>query len=837
MPIVTSLLPPLPQVLMEEFFTSNFSPYVPSLPQLQCWATTKESWARGLPSFLNVQTGGGKTETGITIGNYAVEHCGVSKVVFTMPTRLQQQDTMIKLHRIFGSKSAVLYGKSNYLCRAPAREFAILRNDKYEPVQPNVEHSVRLVFVETPRGVHDGTGRHWLHLREHSCAKTRRARKCLLLRKMFSQWARRVAGVAANRVAEHFWNVSIKVTANPDGSVDIASALCNTGEKFKIDADALRPQLESLLTDVGLRVTYRACPETIPIQIYDQLWKQATSQNLEPEVRVLRTGLSAYGGDTKDINRCIAHATKCRCGSEHCGQRQAKKRVWKATYVVMTQKLLLCYEDVDLCKVLFGAGDRVLDYGLAIVDDESHTWTMGMFDHMKSRVPPLVETLFDNINPRIKFLHNQGIIGDIRNYIQIPTPENSQLLECATVVDNMRNYVALLTEVCDAFTNDLFAAMHREIEGENFTPIQRKLFRLSQSIHRIDVHEFHKMAHAVRNFRAYIQLFVSTPHTAYVLGRAEREQMSHRVEKATVDADDDDSSLFQASQPPINAKRGAIEWFPSYQALDARLRKHWGFFDYCTCMSGTIVDVDKHQNRIVETYLAFTGWSKVTPLQQQICVCDPPPVQDFRKMRISFGITNKSSTNVQRMQYSGTWAARVKQDQLSIARAAERGSGIVMSTSKKRGREQYDLSSTCAHQGVTHLWYEDDPTTKRFRENHRAGCRSVFHGSKGVMAGTDIKGLHFVAILNQPYMQPVGMFHPCVQQFYERYESATVTSLLEKLQYREMRVLLRQAIGRLMRGPDSDGGDVLLLDARLRSLIPMYRAVYPGCVIDETFAH
>ena len=854
---------------MLEFFDCAFHPYKPLQAQLEGWATTVRAWARGLPAFLNIPTGNGKTEVGVVIGAHAERAAGAETVVYATPTKLQQQDTVKKLRRAHGDETtrvAVLYGRNEYLCASPESEVVQLRAKPeacgalYEPLSDEAVEAVRACLRArlpdlTLRAAAALSGPAADELGEFL---ERRA----ALRGALARWRpalRRRASAPSNAavgdwrraavLAHLLWR--LKQFARPSGTVDAALHTGKLGGRYGFAPDpGLTADLQRVLDRWLVRTRYVPCPGRMPQEEFAQLHRLAVAERWAPQVRTLRTALERAGVREDDAARAATRAARCACGNPtHCGVKAARGRVVTACHVVMSQKLLLCLQDHDsgLGRTLYDdrPGDDPPPHLNALVDDESHAWPQTIYDHLAESVKPLTVACLER-NHLWRDLRDHGVLPDLRATVVIPTPKQDEL---ATDTEWGRVMVRQLTAYLESVPNcagrvqdSMLAAIDNPqcAKAAQLAPAHWTVVRyVTRAAHAECPYKLAaRVCRAVNRLRRYLRRFVGAAPSAIVLGRASRaelrrkraaearlEQLGAEPEGEDADADADADGT---EQLPDADDMGVVRWFPTHAETQERLREHWGTFEHCACMSGTLVDVDDGGARDMETFLRFSGW-ELSEAEQRACVCAPPSVQDFTRMDIYIGRARKGSRDVQRFMGEDEWPYVVAADREAIAMAAARGSGLVMSTARKRGREQFELSERHADEGVTHYWYERDPTTTEFRAAHGAARTAVYHGSKGVMTGTDVPDLAFVALLNQPWLPLSGLFHACVARYYEQNESRELVTLRKALYCREMRVLLRQAIGRLMRGPDAAGGVVLLLDLRLRDQERMLRCVFPGC--------
>jgi hypothetical protein len=266
-----------------------------------------------------------------------------------------------------------------------------------------------------------------------------------------------------------------------------------------------------------------------------------------------------------------------------------------------------------------------------------------------------------------------------------------------------------------------------------------------------------------------------------------------------------------------------VDLFPDQTFVWNRIQCDlWGKFKRAVFCSGTLFDYP--YGRREEDLSAFWSHAALKPASETSTV-ETPTVQHFDRLRIVFGENDKGAPNVRNHEKRGTLAAIYRNEAHTIARYIGTGRGLVMSTARKRTRAQYEACRDATR--LSHIYYDDDPHRTLFH-----GSRGAYHGCRGLMTGTNDNNLDCVVILNAPWDRKDGMYHPCVQKYYSRYGNS-VAAEYRLLWVRSMRLLLRQAIGRLMRGPDAKGGTVLLLDRRLRKERPMLCTVYEGATFSN----
>ncbi len=817
----------------------------PNGSQVQGMQTITRAWRDNKEfAYVGVPTGNGKTRMLCSAGMAAKQYGG--KSIYVTPTTAQQAELFDELRDNFDAAAAVRYGNGRYVCTrkiikarvqcpqdrkimedavklivpsgARARELANALVATAKPGRFDVDAALQTAGVEL-------TGTEITKLVTGlNQVKPVRTVTC---NRFHPKCAKEVDEIIRSHIACEKTRADIRdaliLTADADVTsehamctVNVAAALARLNQEVQWETFTSAETLALSLAEVNARMMLDPMDRPTFDRIFMKCVEEASSEFAATQRETLCTLLQRHL-HLSEIAATEIAALSCGCEKEckACPKDEATRRVEEAGHVVLNYDLLLtslrsgkpichrwrehpegnctdeCHADVILADEAHEIPERLWNFCY----DE-----LGTLRH--PRTDPTLSLAFQTVCAHCHFPEIPSI------------SDRTDALVSEQRFDHLRAELKLLLETMPCITeNDVRRVATYVIKNTppDFKHADSKLFDLISKLPSLNdtteiiegpVLRGLRGMRAIERLRSKVTEVVCDNPRAYIWGKERR---------------DGESGTGGPSAP-------TIDLFPDQTFVWNRMQRNlWGRFRRGVFCSGTLFDYP--YGRREEDLSVFWSHAALKPTRETSTV-ETPTVQHFDRLRIVFGENDKGAQNVRNHERRGTLTEIYRNEARTIARYIGTGRGLVMSTARKRTRAQYEACRDAAT-GSSHIYYDDDPHRTLFH-----GSRGAYHGCRGLMTGTNDKNLDCVVILNAPWDRKDGMYHPCVQKYYTRYGNS-VAAEYRLLWVRSMRLLLRQAIGRLMRGPDAKGGTVLLLDRRLRKERSMLCTVYEGA----TFAN
>ena len=815
--------------------------------QLAAMKTITSAWFENNEYAYNgVGTGNGKTRI-LCAAGYAAALEG-RKCIYLTPTTNQQLELIEELREQFDDKAALRYGAARYICIRKAYKMCVPCPTGQKTMHESVKvallsmtaapqstkenpHEIlvnALMATASVTGFHvsDALERANIKLTETASNSLQQKLNALsLVRSVTSNTFSPDAAQTVDRALSHHiactatrldMHRALLITACEDtGKLDVEAAIAKVPRKIQWERFTSPATLARALGKLTGGVIQT---EKIDHAIFDKCVEDAAGEFVATQRETLCSLLQRRLHLSESTASVLA-ARCCKCTREcfDCPKHQSVKHAKSAHHVVLNYDLLFTLMRDGRCPC---CGWREIDENGCdgtcrddvVLADEAHElperiWNfcndeLGMLRHPSH--DPILRVAFNTLFCDCTFPDIPVVSGEADKLVS-DSDFRAFVAELRTVHEHMR-------KVLEEVSIDAIKKMAIKIDsGETLKQdrVYQFLIQLPATkdergiVHRLS-YRAKQALRAVEKLHNKMAEVIRKNPRAFVWGLDQRNR------------DTKGNGLW----PPT------VDLFPDVKHVRQRLQGLWNKFELGVFCSGTLFDYPWGKREADLSFLwTHTGLQRVSDTS----MVETPSVQRFDRMRIVFGRHDKGADAVKKRKRQGTDRAACDEEAHLIAQTIGGGRGLVMSTSKERTREQYE---TCVRTSgdISHLFYEDDPHRTVFSTSTGA-----YHGCRGLMTGTNDKRLNCIAIINSPWNSKTCMYHDCVKTYH--IELGIDMGLHYRyLWVRAMRILLRQAIGRLMRGPDAPGGTVLLLDSRLRKEAPMLRAVYPGasiCNVEE----